>query len=207
LPLGREAPERQPHNTMIFDIILIILLAGFILKGFRMGLIEGIGSIIGIIVGLIVAAHYYLGIAEKLPWLFMNNQTVAQICVFLLIFILVNRAIALVFWVFDKMFKLIAIIPFLKTFNRLLGAALGFIEGVIVIGIVLILLINFTSGDYWKKKVDESRIASFFERVANIVSPLIPKGTEELKNYIPNININKYNIPKFNPPDIEDLLK
>lgn len=194
---------------MIFDIILIIILCGFVLKGFRLGLIEGIGSIVGIILGLIVASHYYLQLSETLSWVFMNSQTVAQICTFLLIFILVNRGIAIVFWVFDKMFKIIAIIPFLKTFNRLLGAALGFIEGVIVIGVVLILLMNFTQGDFWDKKVEGSKFAGLFEKGASVVSPLIPKDADQLKNYVPQFDLDKYNIPKpnINMPDIEDLLK
>lgn len=174
-----------------------------------MGLIEGIGSIVGIVLGLIVASYYYLNLSENLTWLFLNNQTVSQICTFLLIFILVNRGIAIVFWVFDKMFKIIAFIPFLKTFNRLLGAALGFIEGVIVIGVVLILLINFTQGDFWDKKVDNSRFAGLFKKGATVVSPLIPKSQDQLKNYVPQFDLNKYNIPKpnINMPDIEDLLK
>lgn len=192
---------------MIFNIIIIIILLGFVLKGFRLGLIEGIGSLVGIIVGLIVAAHYYLDLAEHLLWLFMNNQTVANICTFLLIFILVNRGIAMVFWVFDKIFKLIAIIPFLKTFNRLLGAALGFIEGVIVIGIVLHLLINFTSGNYWNDKIDDSKVATFFKNASTIVLPLIPSGQEQLQQYLPNLNLDRYNINQYKMPDIEDLLK
>lgn len=191
---------------MIFDIILIIILAGFVLKGFRLGLIEGIGSLIGIIVGLLVAANYYVGLADSLEWVFMGSQTVAQIICFLLIFIVVNRLIATIFWIFDKMFKIIAIIPFLKTFNRLLGAALGFIEGVFVIGIVLHLLVNLTQGVYWDNKVEESKAASIFQGATSIIVPLIPKGTDQLKDYIPNINLDKYQLPDYEMPDIEDLL-
>jgi len=192
---------------MIFDIILIIILAGFVLKGFRLGFIEGVGSIVGIIVGLIVAANYYLDLAEALPWLFLNNESAAKILCFLFIFIIVNRAIALVFWVFDKMFKLISFIPFLKTFNRLLGGILGFIEGLLIIGIIFYLLINFTTSNFWTSRINQSKLAKFIQTTASVVTPLIPDGNERLKNYLPNINFNQYNVPKAVIPDIEDLLK
>jgi membrane protein required for colicin V production len=192
---------------MIFDIILIIILAGFVLKGFRLGLIEGIGSLVGIVVGLIVAANYYVDLAASFEWIFLGNQTVAQIVCFLLIFIIVNRLIATIFWIFDKMFKIIAFIPFLKTFNRLLGAVLGLIEGVFVIGIVLHLLVNFTQGDYWDSKIEGSKAAGIFQSVTSVVTPLIPERSEQLKEYIPNIDLDKYKVPDYKMPDIEELLK
>ena len=192
---------------MIFDIILIIIICGFVLKGFRLGLIEGIGSIVGIIVGLIVATNYYLDIADKLPWLFLNNQQVAETLSFLLVFIIANRAIAFVFWIFDKVFKIIAFIPFLKSFNRLLGAALVFLEGVILIGIVLNVLINFSHTETWSNRVDSSKVAYLVRRAANIVNPLIPKSVEELKNYSPDLDLDKYKLPEYKTPDIEQLLK
>jgi len=191
---------------MIFDIILIVILASFVLKGFRLGLIEGIGSIIGIILGLLLAEHYYQDLASSLGWAFFGSDTVANIFCFLLIFILVNRLIALIFWIFDKMFKIVAFIPFLKFFNRFFGAALGFIEGVLIIGIVLHLLINFTSGVYWDNKIEESKTASLLQRAGSIVAPLIPKGNDKLQEYIPDVELDKYNIPEYNMPDIEDLL-
>ena len=45
---------------IIFDIVLIVLLAGFVFSGLRKGLIRSLGRIIGLIIGAYVASHFYL---------------------------------------------------------------------------------------------------------------------------------------------------
>ena len=103
----------------LIDIIILVVLAGFIWKGVRLGLIEVIGGIIGLFVGVYLAGLYYEEAGDMLQGLLFDSEILATILGFLLVFILVNRGIALIFWLVDKIFNIIAIIPGLKSLNGL----------------------------------------------------------------------------------------
>src|SRR3989339_660303 len=105
----------------VVDIVILIILAGFVWKGIRLGLIEAIGGIIGLFVGVFLASIYYEQAAAMLEDLTFGSYALAVIFGFLLIFIIVNRLIAFIFWIIGRIFNIIAIVPFLKTFNRLSG--------------------------------------------------------------------------------------
>ncbi|HBR13837.1 MAG TPA: hypothetical protein DD697_04015 [Candidatus Komeilibacteria bacterium] len=99
---------------------------------------------------------------------------------FLLVFILVNRAVALVFWIIDKVFNIVAIIPGLKSLNHLLGGIFGLLEGLIFIGIIVYVLSFFPLTDGLGNSVAKSRFAGIMETVGKISDPFIP---DDLKNW------------------------
>ncbi|HLD27850.1 MAG TPA: CvpA family protein [Patescibacteria group bacterium] len=156
------------------DIIILFLLALFIWKGIRMGLIESVGGIIGLFIGAFMAGRYYDEAAAMLKGLLFGSEMLATILGFLLVFIVVNRAIALLFWVVDKIFNIIAIIPLLKTFNRLLGGLFGLIEGLIFMGIIVFFLSLLPFTGSVGRAVDDSRFAGIFTTVGKLADPFLP---------------------------------
>ena len=72
---------------MLLDIFIIVVIAIFVFKGLRLGLIEAVGGLVGIIVGIILANQYYLGVAG---WLssFIKSELVATIGGYILAFII-----------------------------------------------------------------------------------------------------------------------
>ncbi len=185
------------------DIIILVILALFVYKGVKLGLIEAIGGIIGLFVGAYMAGRYYEQVGDMLTGLLFNSEILANVLAFILVFIVVNRAIALLFWIIDKIFHVIAIIPFLKSFNHLLGGIFGLIEGVIFIGIIVFFLslVPFTRG--FGEKIEQSRFAGILETVGKIADPFIPDylgdwtlGVPKLPFDIPKLNGLKLEIPK-----------
>lgn len=159
-------------NTI--DVIIIIILALFVWKGIKLGLIEAIGGIVGLFIGAFMAGCYYDEAAEMLKGLLFGSEILSKVLGFLLVFILVNRAVALIFWIVDKVFHIIAVIPLLKTFNRLLGGIFGLLEGLIFIGIIVFFLslVPFTGG--LQSAIQKSRFANVFETIGKIADPFIP---------------------------------
>src|SRR3989338_9862472 len=104
----------------LIDILIIVVMALFVWKGIKFGLIEAVGGIIGLFIGAYMAGRYFEQVAGILENFLFHSTTFANIVAFILIFILVNRVVALIFWIIDKAFGIIAVIPFLKTFNHLL---------------------------------------------------------------------------------------
>jgi membrane protein required for colicin V production len=171
---------------LFLDIVILILLAGFVWKGVRLGLIEAVGGIIGLFVGVFLAGHYYLQVGAIFKDVLFGSDILASIVGFLVVFILVNRLIALVFWIIDKVFNIIAIIPFLKSFNHLLGGIFGLIEGLIFIGIIVYVLTFFPLTGGLAGSVEKSKFAGVLKTVGKISSPLIPDSLKNWQGYVPN---------------------
>lgn len=115
---------------------------------------------IGTIVGIIFASRLIDPAFSTFGFLF-GGGTAAKIILFILIFFLITRIIGLVFWFLSKFFHFFSWIPFLRSFDRVLGALFGFIEGVIVVGVVLFYAMQVLPDDTLRDVLETSRVANF----------------------------------------------
>lgn len=168
----------------ILDFVLIIILFFFTFSGFWFGLIHTFGALVGTIAGVLVAGHYFETGASLISPIFMGNTNLAKIVAFILIFIIVNRLVGLVFWVINKLFNVIAIIPFLKTINRLAGAVLGFLEGSLVLGVVIIMIGKFPFANFIIPAIDVSKVAKYLISVGKVLMPLLPEIVKHAQSFI-----------------------
>jgi len=165
---------------IIFDIVLLIILSGFIFYGLFFGLIRTVGSLIGIIGGLWFTLVFYLTVFDWVKNLFFGHEFAGKIITFFILFTLINRLAGFIFALLDRTFDLISIIPFLKTINRLAGACLGFIEGGLVLGLIL-LYISQTAFAGW---LDGSKVAPFLVNYTQAIMPLLPGLLNRVKGMI-----------------------
>jgi len=172
------------------DILIVVVVALFVWKGIRFGLIESIGGIVGLFIGAYMAGRYFEQVAETLESFLFHSTSFAKIIAFILVFILVNRAVALIFWIVDKAFGLIAIIPFLKTFNHLLGGLFGLLEGLLFIAIIVFFLAKAPFGSSLATNVEKSRFAGFVKTASVIVKPFMPASIENWSFDMPNLPVN-----------------
>jgi uncharacterized membrane protein required for colicin V production len=161
----------------IFDIILLVILAGFIFYGLFFGLIRTLGSLVGVAVGLWLTFVFYLSVFDWLKNLFLGHETLGKIITFIVLFTLINRLIGFIFAILDRTFDLLSIIPFLKTINRLAGAILGFVEGGLILGLIL-LGISYTSYGSW---LTYSQVAPSLIKFAKVILPLVPEVMGKIK--------------------------
>lgn len=126
---------------LIVDLVLAFILLGFVGMGLKDGFVHTLGRFIGSILGFIAARAWsiYLvgifGIFMPAGW--------ARIIAFILIFVLITRVVGMAFKLVDGVFEIIKILPFLKSIDKLLGAILGTVEGVIMLGGVIYLVLTF----------------------------------------------------------------
>lgn len=158
----------------ILDLILILIIFVFIAFGFVLGLIQAIGSIVGIVLGTWLAGIFYEPLAQWLEPILLGHAVAARIIAFILIFTLANRLVGLAFWIINKIFNIISIIPFTKSLNRILGAILGFIEGVLAIGVVLYFISQLPISQWFGGVIADSFVAQFFIQMSGILIPLLP---------------------------------
>jgi uncharacterized membrane protein required for colicin V production len=172
----------------MLDLLIIFLLLGGLITGFKRGFIVQLIHMTGFIIALIVAYLYYKQLAEKfvlwVPYpgvtagskLTMTveqldlDQTFYRLLAFVLIFLVVKFGLQIV----ASMFDFLQYVPVLGFVARLVGALFGFLEFYIFIFLVLYLLAmlpmdfiqNMLSGSLFAKTMFE-HTPVFSEMVRN----------------------------------------
>lgn len=161
------------------DLILLIILFGFVLYGFWFGLIHTLGGLVGVVVASILATRLYEPFGEWVHLIFGGPQNIVEIITFIILFFLITRLVGFAFYILDRIFKFISIIPFLKSINRLLGAVLGFAEGVFLIGGILLVMAVVPFGPRMESAISASRVARYLVGTYRIMTPLLPRELRE----------------------------
>ncbi len=168
-----------------FDIVLLILLAGFLLGGLFKGIIRMVGQIIGLLVGAFIASHYYLAFYSWLDRWVDVNENLGKIIAFILLFILVAKLIDLGFLLLEKAFNIIAFIPGSRFINNILGAILGLAEGILFLGLIIFVISRYSFIDqFFGHEISRSVVAPWLIKAAEIISPLLPEALKALQSII-----------------------
>ena len=168
----------------IVDVSLIVLLGGFVLAGFWFGLIHMIGSFVGLAAGALVGGAFYIPFAKLLVGYVGHNENLAKIIAFALLFIITTRLVGLIFWLLEKSFKFISVIPFLGTFDRFLGAVLGVIEGTLTLGIGVYFAARFPITAPFAALLKDSQVAHALSDIGKILAPLLPTAVRAVRSVL-----------------------
>ncbi|MBP9869792.1 CvpA family protein [Patescibacteria group bacterium] len=152
---------------LIIDIILLIGLLGFVGAGAKDGFIHTLGRLVGAVVGFVIARSWSASVTPLLD-LFMPAG-IARVLAFIFIFLLITRLVGFVFKLADGAFKILSILPFLKSINALLGGILGFFEGVIISGGIIYLIVTFKLNATLMGWLATSVIAPWIQRTFQIL--------------------------------------
>ena len=162
----------------LFDLILFIILLGFVWFGFWYGLIQSLGGIISLLVSTVFASRLCPALGKIFSPLIGRHENLAVILAFILIFLLVRFLVLLLFKFLDRIFCL----PVLGTANRIFGGIFGLLEGALFLGLLLYFSTKFPLGEKWLTTLSESSIAPHLLRFGKILLPLIPEAIKSLKS-------------------------
>src|SRR6056297_3454691 len=90
----------------LFDLILFIILFGFIWFGFSNGFIQAIGGILSLLIALFIASRWYDLIAIKILPFLNDNMNLARILGFLIVFVVAKFVMFLLLKFLDKVVSL-----------------------------------------------------------------------------------------------------
>ncbi len=167
-----------------FDLILFLILLGFVWFGFWNGLIQTIGGIISVVLAVFIASRWYETIALKILPFLGDNLNLSRLLGFIAVFILARFIVFILFKILNKVFDILSFIPFLKTINRLVGAILGLIEGGLIIGLILYFSTKFPLGESWAGLINNSKVALPLVGFGKILLPLLPKALKQIQSLI-----------------------
>jgi uncharacterized membrane protein required for colicin V production len=169
----------------LIDLILVALLGFFIAYGLFYGLIRTFGVFAGVILGAIIASRTYIMVADWIEPVFFGYNNLGKVLTFIILFTAINRLVGFLFYLLDKTFKIISILPFLKTFNRLGGGIMGFVTGSLTLGLVIYVTSRYSFLTHWfGQLLADSQIAPFMLKVNNLLLPLLPEFLKKLQSLI-----------------------
>jgi len=113
------------------DIVILVVVGIATFLGFKFGLIKIALSLVGVIVGVILAGLYYTPLSEQLS--FIPHDGAAKITAFAIILV----GVMVVAAVLAKFLKWAASVVMLGWVNRLGGAVLGLVLGSLFCGALL----------------------------------------------------------------------
>ncbi len=169
------------------DIILIIIIAAFVIRGVIRGLFKEAFGVGGIILGIILAINQYenLGRAIQENFLFLSSK-VANLIAFALIFV----GIALIGGILGVVLHSLLKRSFTRGVEGGGGFLLGLAEGALVCSIILILINVSPLGTKFNRWTDKSTLTPYLMKVGpSVYDGLISvtpgkakKFMEKLKN-------------------------
>lgn len=151
---------------LLVNIILILVILGFAGAGMKDGFVHTLGRFIGAVLGFIAAKAWYVGWSGILAVFLPDGW--AKVITFVIIYVLITRLVGVGFKLVDGAFRILSILPFLKSINSLLGLVLGFLEGLIILGGIIYLLLTFPLVPWLTQLIAPSVIAHWILSVFHI---------------------------------------
>ena len=155
------------------DIVIIIYLCLSVLSGFMQGLIRTVLSIIGLIVGIILAAHFYKQLGDVVT--FISNKNVADVVAFIFILLVVMGIAALIAWFLRSLIKAIM----LGWVDKIGGAVLGLILGALSISAILSIIAKVSKTSL----ITDSKFAGFFLDKFPLILKFLPGDFSMVRNF------------------------
>ncbi|MBW1708534.1 MAG: CvpA family protein [Deltaproteobacteria bacterium] len=158
------------------DIVILVILCFFLLKGFIRGFIKEIVSIVGLLVAFFLAILYYPQTADLLePFLDKLSYRNLLVLSFLSLFLATYIIVIVLGLLLDRFIK----ISMAKPLNIILGGVVGLIKGVFLASLMLIVITGFLEPK--SPLLKESQARPYFNYFTDIMLKLIPG---ELEKYI-----------------------
>jgi membrane protein required for colicin V production len=136
------------------DWAIVIVLAASVIGGLTQGLFRSVFSLCGLIFGLVLAAWNYGRVAALLLPL-VRVREIAEAIGFLLIALLVMAIATIIGTVLSKMMRGMG----LGCLDRLAGGVFGFLQGALLITIVILAVVAFFPRAQW---LAEAKLPKFF---------------------------------------------
>lgn len=149
------------------DIGILVLLGLLTLKGYSRGFVLELSGLVGLVGGILVAAHFHKALADKLsPWI--TNPDYSRGAAFFISWFAANWFIRMVFSSFRQFLYYL----YLGAFDRLMGGLLALAKGVLLMGLFLMFAGNVIFQD--SDLLSDSRIAPHMMEFTRQAMALLP---------------------------------
>lgn len=165
----------------MIDILILLLIAAGMVKGYMSGFIRQLLSIAGLIVGLFAANALYMPLAGELCPAVTESRTLAQVLAFIGIWIAVPLLFALGASILTRLLEAVS----LGWLNRSLGCAFGALKMLLVVMLAIWVLGIIDTDNSLIRETKKSE-SLFYYRIEALAGMLLPTAKEITYQYISN---------------------
>ena len=158
------------------DIVILIFVVGLGLFGWRSGVIKIAFTLVGGIVGLILAGRLWDDVADLLP---IDNESFAKIAAFVLILAVVS----IIAWIAGRLLKVFLKLLLLGWVDGLAGAAIGLVLGGLA-ATAVVSAAGIVPSDSVQEAVDDSALAEPLIENMGFVYALLPSEFDRVKDLV-----------------------
>jgi membrane protein required for colicin V production len=155
------------------DVVILVILAVSAISGLRVGLIKVLFTVVGIIVGIVLAGHFADDFAGVLTFIPDGWAHIAAFVIILVVVLIISGVLA------AFLSKLISLV-LLGWVNRLAGAVLGLIVGAFFMAAILSIWVHYLGPS---NTVSNSALASFLLDKFPFVLGLLPKEFDSVRDF------------------------
>ena len=150
----------------LFDYIIAAIIIFCVIRGIFRGIIKETSSIIGIFAGLYAAYSYYPNLSKDLAS--FKNLFPSVGFIHIVSFLLIFFAVFVMVGALGILIKFLLKIVFLSWVDRLFGGIFGFIRGIMIASILLLVLTTFLSRG--APLINESRFCPYVYSISEAMS-------------------------------------
>lgn len=151
------------------DLAIIAVVGWLTWRAFTVGLIREVVTLAAVLAGALLAGRFYGELAADIEFLIDDPRT-RELVAFIAIF----GGVVVLGQIGALLLRRIASLLLLGPFDRLGGAAFGFVKGVVVVEVLLIAVTAFPAATQLTEAVEESALAPFFLDGIPVVERLLP---------------------------------
>ena len=181
----------------LLDISIIVLILISVLVGLLRGFTKELMSIAAWVISIYLAFNFYSYAAVYLSQ-YINNELFSNIAGGALIFVVSLFLLSLVGYLVSKAVAATGI----KGTDRVLGAVLGVVRGVLIVGffIVVASIFNVQNREFWQ----QSQLIHYFQPVADTINAVLPENFKLKPSAANDSQIIQGNIPALLPDSSTD---
>lgn len=166
-----------------FDLILLILLFGFVLYGFWFGLLHTVGALAGSFAGAFFAGVFFSPIGNFLASIW-GHELMMKGAAFVIIFFIFNRLVGFGFYILDRAYRILARLPYLHSLDKTLGGLVGLFDGILVIGLALFIFSRYPLGAWMEQALYNSEFTPWFIYSSRVLQYLLPEFVRHVQGVL-----------------------
>ena len=151
----------------VLDIIILTILSITTAIGLWKGFVKQVLTLVGVIIGYVFALRLYITVSKNITGV---DHEIAKIISFIGIFILCIILSSVLSWLIGKFLK----ISGLNWLNRIGGAAIGCLKGLLIITVIVVVLIVFLPSN--SKLLNSSITLPYVVKTIKYANTLIPEA-------------------------------
>ncbi len=142
-------------------------------------------NLLASILGIVLSVRFYDIFFETFPFIGFGSDGLGRVLSFIVVLSIISFILSFGFKFLAKILKIITSLPIISFFNRLMGGVFGLLQGLFIIGAILLVLSHYAFLDSLLNFViSNSEISPAFIKAVYWVKPFLPEAFKVIQSAV-----------------------